>query len=364
MRSINILFIALLMTSILLGACSPAVPETTAADPAGITISDALGHVLVFESPPQRIVITGKANWLIGHTLYLFPEADGRVIAWEERGGNTSDFLSAISPGFAEVTALEEGAGAEQIAPFQPDLVILKDYLRDSLGNPMEEIGMNVYYANLETPEQFFAEITTFGELFNNPTHAEDIVRFYQDRLAVIENRIAALDDSEYPSVLVIQQTSTGEDVAFTVPPITWMQSLEVVIAGGDPVWDEVAGQGWTTISFEQIAAWDPDVVLVIAFRGDPDALVADLEASPEWQELRAMQEGQVYAFPADYRGWDLPDPRWILGTTWVAKTLHPELFEDLDMMDEVYAFFTEMYGMDTEQVDTIIMPMLMGDIP
>jgi len=337
-----------------------ALPE----EPTSILTVDALGRELQFDTVPEHIVITGKANWLIGHTLYLFPEADGRVLAWEERGGNTSDFLAAISPSFADVITLAQGASAEQIAPLQPDLVIMKSYLRENLGSPMEEIGLDVFYANLETPDQFYAEIEQIGAMLANPGHAAEIINFYRERVEMIETRVSDLDETERPSVLVIQRTATGEDVAFTVPPMTWMQTLEVTTAGGAPVWEEVTGNGWTTITFEQIAAWDPDVVLVIAFRGDPDALVAELESSPEWQALRATQEGQVYAFPADFRGWDLPDPRWILGTTWVAQTLHPDLFSDIDMMNEVYTFYTEMYGLTEDQVETIIVPMLMGDIP
>ena len=360
-----------LLTALLLAACSTSAAEEPASESAqpaeealeSDVVTDALGRELTLNAIPERIVITGKANWLIGHTVYLFPEANGRVVAWEERGGNTSDFLTAIYPDFADVIALAEGAAAEQIAPLQPDLVMMKSYLQENLGAPMEEIGLNTFYVSLETPEQFYNEVAQLGILFDNVEHADDIIAFYQNRVADIQSRIAALDADSFPGVLVIQRTASGEDVAFTVPPITWMQSLEVQLGGGVPVWEEVAGNGWTAITFEQIAAWDPDVVLVIAFRGDPDALVTELEASPEWQELRAMQEGQVYGFPADFRGWDLPDPRWILGTTWVAQTLHPDLFDDIDMMDEVHAFFTEMYGMTEEQVDSIIVPMLMGDL-
>jgi len=370
-----------LLVAALLAACSAPAVEAPVADPVEpaaasedetspsadveeIIVLDALGRELIFEETPQNIVITGKANWLLGHTLYLFPEADGRILAWEARGGNTSDFLTAISPGFANVIELAEGAAAEQIAPLHPDLVVMKSYLQENLGAPMEEIGINVFYASLETPEQFYAEIEQIGVLFGNPEHAAAIIDFYSSRIEMIESRVADIAAEDRPDVLVIQRTASGEDVAFTVPPISWMQTLEVLTAGGTPVWDEVSGNGWTTITFEQIAAWDPDVVLVIAFRGDPDALVAELEASPEWQALRAMQEGQVYAFPADFRGWDLPDPRWILGTTWVAKILHPDLFADIDMMDEMYTFFEEMYGLETEEVDEIIVPMLAGDIP
>jgi iron complex transport system substrate-binding protein len=135
-------------------------------------------------------------------------------------------------------------------------------------------------------------------------------------------------------------------------------------MAGGKPVWTEASlGGGWTVVSLEQIAAWNPDIIFLITFRGDPEALAEELKADPKWQALRAVQNEKLYAFPLDIYGWDLPDPRWILGLTWVATKTHPERFPDVDLMQEMYDFFLEMYGMDRSAVEEHILPALKGDL-
>ena len=162
----------------------------------------------------------------------------------------------------------------------------------------------------------------------------------------------------------MIQHSSQGEEIAFEVPPATWMQTIQVEMAGGTPIWKEASqGGGWTVVSLEQIAAWNPDIIFVITFRGDPDALVEELKTDPKWQALQAVQDEKLYAFPLDHYGWDLPDPRWILGLSWVATKIHPERFADVDMMHEMYDFFSQMYGMDRTAVEKHILPVLKGDL-
>jgi iron complex transport system substrate-binding protein len=71
----------------------------------------------------------------------------------------------------------------------------------------------------------------------------------------------------------------------------------------------------------------------------------------------------KLYGFPLDIYGWDLPDPRWILGLTWTATKIHPDSFADIDMMQEMYDFFEQMYGMDQAAVEEHILPVLKGDL-
>jgi iron complex transport system substrate-binding protein len=101
----------------------------------------------------------------------------------------------------------------------------------------------------------------------------------------------------------------------------------------------------------------------VVWYQLDPQEVIDGLKADPQWSKLGAVEEGELYAFPADIFGWDTPESRWILGMTWLAKRLHPERFEEVDLEATVYAFFEELYGMDKAAVDEHIMPRLFLDV-
>jgi iron complex transport system substrate-binding protein len=81
--------------------------------------------------------------------------------------------------------------------------------------------------------------------------------------------------------------------------------------------------------------------------------------ADPQWQALQAVQDGAIYGFPADIFSWDQPDPRWILGVTWLAGKIHPNRFPGLDMERETVQFFGQLYGIDEAVVETQILPRL-----
>jgi iron complex transport system substrate-binding protein len=127
-------------------------------------------------------------------------------------------------------------------------------------------------------------------------------------------------------------------------------------MAGGEPVWaDANPTKGWTQVTLEQIAAWDADQIFIISYLKPAPEVVDGLQSDPNWSALRAVQEGQLYAFPADFYSWDQPDPRWILGLTWLAGKLYPDLCPSLDITAEAQNFYQTLYGLDEASVQKIV---------
>jgi iron complex transport system substrate-binding protein len=177
-----------------------------------------------------------------------------------------------------------------------------------------------------------------------------------------VEDAVTSLPAREKPRVLLLSYSRRDGTGAFSVPPPDWMQTILVEMAGGVPVWKGWAvGKGWTKAGFEQIAAHDPDWVLVSAYFDDAPAVVKTLAADKAWGVLRAVRLKRLLPFPADYYSWDQPDPRWILGLLWLARTLHPQLHPGLDLSGEVRGFFGEMYGLSDEAYARGVMPLLTG---
>jgi len=342
------------------------VPQlmAAAAPVAGIEVVDALGRIVRFAELPQRIVLAGKAVRLTADTLYLFPEARERVVALEGRSPEMVEFLSLVNPNLAQVQFLERNAGPEQIVASRPDVVVLKSYLADKLGAPLMAIGIPVVYVDLETPEQFFDDLVTLGQLFGNPQRAAAVNTFFRERIATVTQAVQDLAEEQKPSVLILQYSVQGEQIAFSVPPATWIQTTMAEMAGGRPVWREAAqGGGWNIVNLEQIASWDPDVICVVSYFSDPEAAVETLRADERWQALKAVRSDRLFAFPTDFLtySWDQPDPRWILGLMWLAKTLHPDRFSALDIRAETYVFFEQLYGLDRATVEEKIIPIVRG---
>ncbi len=380
MRQTLIPPLLLILVLSLLGACAPAAPSPTptgtpaplpsptavppSPTPPPITVTDALGRSLMFPTPPQRIAVAGKGTIMIVDALYLFPEGPQRLAAvgTTAQGG---DFLPIVDPGAAAKQTLGSEAGPEQIAAAQPDLVILKSYLAEKLGSPIEALGIPVFYVSLETPEQYLAEIQAIGQLLGNPARAKEVTDFYLGSMERVVEPVRGLREDQKPTVLLIQHSVKGGETAYAVPPASWIQTILVEMAGGRPVWtDAPLGQGWTVVNLEQIASWNPDQIYIVDYFDDPGRAVEKFVADPVARNLKAVQEGQVFAFPKDTYSWDQPDTRWILGLLWLARHIHPDLFAQIEIEQEFVAFYRTLYRLDEATIAGKLKPFLRGTLP
>lgn len=156
-----------------------------------------------------------------------------------------------------------------------------------------------------------------------------------------ISEKTMSLADEDRPDVLLVYYDDRDGGAVVKVPPLSWIQVIMIEMAGGVPVWKEIEfGGGWTEVNFEQVAVWNPEKIFVVSYNKDVEEVVELLGADPKWQALNAVQHGELYAFPMDYINWDQADTRWILGFTWLATRIQPELFADLDLEQLTQDFF------------------------
>jgi iron complex transport system substrate-binding protein len=339
----------------LLAPCLPAAPYT---------LSDALGRTVSFEAVPSRVVIAGRGTLLLADAVYLFPGAGERVVGAAVTDQGLGDVLPVLDPSYGRKVRFPNNAGAEQIAGAKPDLVILKTYSKQAVGDTLERAGIPVLYLDLETPESFFRDVRTLGQLFQQPERAVAVVRWYASRVEAVTAAVRTAGSggsaASRPRVLVVQATGKDTELAATIPPVSWIQAWMVENAGGTPVWtSQNLTTGWLKVGVEQVAAWDPQEVLVVSYASSAAESARRLAAAPAWQGTSAGRAGAIRPFPADLVSWDQSDARWILGLEWVAATLHPDRFPGFDLRAEVTAFYRELYGLDAATVESIILPRL-----
>lgn len=329
-----------------------------------VTVTDALGRPVSLDAPPERIVTAGRAVLMIADVLYAFDEAPEHLVGVGRINQGRGNFLPAIDPDYDQRTILERNVGPEQIAALRPDLVVLKTFMRDRLGRRLEALEIPVAYVELETPEQYQQDIMMLGRLLGEESRAREITAFYRRVTEQVSRRTTAIPARRQPETLLLLARSNDDGIAFQVPPTAWIQTRLVELAGGTPVWTGAnPGGGWGTVSFEQIAAWDPDEIVLVAYDGSAASVRDRLAGEPRWQALTAVATGAFHAMPTDFYSWDQPDTRWVLGLQWLASRLQPELFADIDPVARAREFFSEIYGLTDREFDRTIEPMMTGDL-
>ena len=322
------------------------------------TIVDALGRQVTIKSEPSRIVIAGKQTPMLTNFLFLFKTADIKLIAIEKRAQSTEDYLELVDINIGKKYLLEKGASAEQIAPLNPDIVILKTSMRDTIGKPLEDLSISVIYVDFENIDQIYRDIRIFGELLNESNRGEELVSNYQDVYQQIQQKVLEDKPSEKPSVLILQAVSSDQKYVFSVPAANWLQTNLIEKAEGIPTWKETNQTGgWSDINMEQISEWDPDMIFVINYQGKATEIVKQLKNDEIWQALKSVKNEKIYAFPFDYLSWDQPDPRWIIGYGWLAYKLNPQKITSSEIQSIIENFYGKFFLMDDKVIQEKIIP-------
>jgi len=297
---------------------------------------------------------------MVADAVYLFPDAGRRVIAVAGADQGLGAFLSAIDSDFLKKPVIDKSAGVEVYASLKPDTVVLKTAMKKSLGPSLDALGIKQIYLNLETPEDYEADIARLGDFLGQKARADEIISFYRNALAEVSKRV---ERTAKPRVLLVQAASPTEGV-WEVPPASWMQTRLVELAGGVPVWIGAnPGSGWAKVNPEQIAAWNPDVVFVVNYRANATGSARIFASDARLSRVAAVKNGAIHGFAQDFYSWDQPDTRWILGLEWMAGRLYPAQFADKPILAEARAFFSAMYGMDAADFDATVAPKLAGDL-
>ena len=101
-------------------------------------------------------------------------------------------------------------------------------------------------------------------------------------------------------------------------------------------------------------------MILVTNFTtAQPDDILNSKIGEDDWSGIQAVQDGRVYKMPLGlYRsytpGGDVPVTLY-----WLAKTVYPELFEDLDVTAKAKEYYSEVFGLELtdEQIESIFTP-------
>jgi iron complex transport system substrate-binding protein len=112
---------------------------------------------------------------------------------------------------------LQTDAGAAQIAAANPDLVIFKSYLAESVGKSVEALDIPVLYVDFETPEQYTRDLAILGKVFQNEARAKELAEYYLNGVGRIQAALEAV--SEKPRVLMLYYSEKDGAVAFNVRP-------------------------------------------------------------------------------------------------------------------------------------------------
>lgn len=333
------------------------VPASASAQ--AISITDQESRAISLDKPAERIVtipmpmasgviaIDGGADKLVGmNPLSLTALQEG--------------ILGKVFPGALGITDTVTGRdfvpNVEALAAVNPDLVIQWGGRGPEIVDPILNAGLNAMLIVYGDEDKARTYMTNVATALGKPERIEELVAWRENVAQDIAAKVAGIAEQDRPNVLYLGRSLS--DITASGAPNSY-NNWYIDLTGGTNAAAEL--QGSQSINREQIAQWDPDVILLNSF--EPDLDVSWVYDDPILSLTKAAQEKRVYKMPLGGYRWDPPNQESPLTWMWLAELLHPDLF-DYDLRAEMRDAYKVLYNYELtdEDIDGIIWTAFQGD--
>ena len=336
----------------------PAESEVPAAEPEEITITDMIGReVTVTPGSYKRVVCIGagalRMYSYIGDVSLLCGVEDIDNTTLDERPkmfdsvarpyvlafGDTFSTLPSCGVGGPNAQAAE----AEKILSCNPDIVISEYEDVDKENALQEQLGVPVITLkagpNGVFDDAFKNTMTMLGTIFCNEEKAEKLVSFIDSEAAEITSRTAGVKDEDKPGVYICGLGNWGT----TNQLMTAQNYISFNIANVRNVVTDLEKNGIQAIEEEKFVALGEDMDIIIMDAAAVKNIKPLYAEDPTmFDSCKAWQNGEVYlemAYNAYYTNYEIA----LINTWFIAKTVYPDLFEDIDITEKTNEI-TEMF--------------------
>ena len=318
---------------------------------------DQNDHEVVIQGEVERIVVLQHHTLDILAMLGAEDKVVGVVDKWESLLG---DYTKDVFEGIEDLPKLGslETANVEEIASLKPDLVIVAAQFDEALIKQIEAMGIPVMTLTLRGEgKQAMAQnpkladpdiayttglkwaIDKLGELTGTEEKANELWTFAMDSRKYVEDNLKEVPEADRVSVFIANEKNMtyGSDKYVG----TQMERAGATNVAAKEI------DGYKEVTFEKIAEWNPDVIVVQdRYQDVYDNIVQD----PKWQDIKAVKNNRVILAPYWTKPWGNPGPDSIaLGELWFAHKFYPEQIDKAEVESRVKAFYKKFYGMEFE---------------
>ena len=378
MKKMVSLLLALVMVLSLCACGKQDVPEiqteepkaTAAAESAAdgeVTVTDMIGReVTVVPGSYKRVVCIGagalRMYSYIGDVSLLAGVEDIDNVSLSERpmmfDSVARPYVLAYGDVFSTLPSCGVGgpmaqtAEAEKILSCNPDIVISEFEDVEKENALQEQLGVPVITLKAGSKgvfdDAFYGSMTLLGQIFGEEDKAAALNKYVQDQAAEITARTAGIAEEDKPSVYVCGLGNWGT----TDHLMTAENYVSFEIANVKNVLSGTGTQGIQPIEEEKFVSIGDDMDMIIMDAAAVKNIKPLYGEDPTlFDTCAAWQNGEVYlemAYNAYYTNYEIA----LINTWFIAKTVYPEQFADIDITAKTNEVTQKFFGMDlAEQI-------------
>lgn len=284
-RLFPLLFIAILL---FLAACGSNDNNNDTTDSgsdenskAEITVESEMGEVTIPANPENILApyhedtlialgITPAAKWAIGESIQEYLEED-----------------------LQDIETIEWTMPLEQVLSYEPNLIILENSL-DSYEGTYEDYTSiaPTYVMSEEETNDWQTQLLRFGELLGKEDEAEQAITDYENKIKAAKSELQDILGDESVAIIwvvggkyfLFEENRHSADMIYSKLGV---QVPQLVKELGE------TKAAWDPITLEKLSELDADHVIILGYEDDEG--IEALNNSNVWQNIKAMQNDQVY---------------------------------------------------------------------
>ncbi|WP_447878305.1 ABC transporter substrate-binding protein [Serratia fonticola] len=316
-------------------------------------VTDQLNRTVTLPDHITRAVVLQHQTLNLLVQLDAMPQVVGVLSSWQKQlGPNYLRLAPSLTkmPMPGDLTAVN----IESLLALHPQVVFVANYAPADMIAQIEQAGIPVVAISLrrepaaqagkinpvlENEDRVYNlglqdGIRLIGKVMGHEAQADAMVKDVFQQRALVAKRLQDIPEDQRVRVYMANpDLTTYGSGKYTG---LMMQHAGAVNVAAKDI------QGFKQVSIEDVLKWNPAVIFVQERYPD---VVQQILTSPQWQPIEAVKHKRVYLMPEYAKAWGYPMPEALaLGELWMAKTLYPQRFTDVDLQQHVDTYYQRYY--------------------
>lgn len=316
-------------------------------------VTDQLNRTVTLPDHITRAVVLQHQTLNLLVQLDAMPQVVGVLSSWQKQLG--PNYLR-LAPSLAKMPMPGDltAVNIESLLALHPQVVFVANYAPADMIDQIEQAGIPVVAISLrrepaaqagkinpvlENEDRVYNlglqdGISLIGKVMGREAQADAMVKDVFQQRALVAKRLQDIPEDQRVRVYMANpDLTTYGSGKYTG---LMMQHAGAVNVAAKDI------QGFKQISIEDVLKWNPAVIFVQERYPD---VVQQILTSPQWQPIEAVKHKRVYLMPEYAKAWGYPMPEALaLGELWMAKTLYPQRFTDVDLQQHVDSYYQRYY--------------------
>lgn len=316
-------------------------------------VTDQLNRTVTLPDHITRAVVLQHQTLNLLVQLDAMPQVVGVLSSWQKQLG--PNYLR-LAPSLAKMPMPGDltAVNIESLLALHPQVVFVANYAPADMIAQIEQAGIPVVAISLrrepaaqagkinpvlENEDRVYNlglqdGIRLIGKVMGREVQADAMVKDVFQQRALVAKRLQDIPEDQRVRVYMANpDLTTYGSGKYTG---LMMQHAGAVNVAAKDI------QGFKQVSIEDVLKWNPAVIFVQERYPD---VVQQILTSPQWQPIEAVKHKRVYLMPEYAKAWGYPMPEALaLGELWMAKTLYPQRFTDVDLQQHVDSYYQRYY--------------------